>query len=188
MQPHTTHTLPPPPFPPPPLPPPPSPSIPPPPLSPSSVGPRGSALCAYPADNTAETGQDGRTESVFDVFREDLTSDSAATTLVENQYVEVRWRGWRGGGVEGVEGVEGCPRLPYVPYVTHGPSLSLSLPTPSVTLLVVPVRRNSWCWSTHPSRSARLELTPSSSWMTSCMSLPPWMSSLVLPLSPHPVP
>ena len=69
------------------------------PLSPSSVGPRGSALCAYPADNTAETGQDGRTESVFDVFREDLTSDSAATTLVENQYVEVRWRGGGGGGL-----------------------------------------------------------------------------------------
>ena len=154
-------------------------------LPPSSVGPRGSALCAYPADNTAETGQDGRTESVFDIFREDLTSDSAATTLVENQYVEVRWRGWRGGGVEEVEG---CPRLPHVSKPVPLPSLSLSLPAPSVTLLVVPVMRNSWCWSTHPSRSARLELTPSSSWMTSCMSLPPWMSSLVLPLSPHPVP
>ena len=60
-----------------------------------SVGPQGSALCVYPADNTLETGGDGRSESVFDIFREDLTSASEEGTLVENSYVEVSMVKWR---------------------------------------------------------------------------------------------
>ena len=59
-----------------------------------SVGPRGSALCVYPADNTVETGGDGHSESAFDIFREDLTSDSDTTTLVMNTYVEVSMVEW----------------------------------------------------------------------------------------------
>ncbi|CAI8036885.1 Semaphorin-1A [Geodia barretti] len=53
-----------------------------------SNGPVGSALCVYPADNSVETSAvAGRTKSVFDIFREDITSDLEDTT-VENAFVE----------------------------------------------------------------------------------------------------
>lgn len=53
-----------------------------------SNGPVGSAICVYPADNSIENSGNGRTSSVFDIFREDLVND-VDSTLEENNFVEV---------------------------------------------------------------------------------------------------
>ena len=47
---------------------------------------------------------DGRSESVFDIFREDLTANSEGDGLVENDLVEVRREDGWGGRVGGGEG------------------------------------------------------------------------------------
>ena len=52
-------------------------------------GPVGSAVCVYSADNTLQTGGDGRSQSVFDVFRENVTF-SPDSSPVDNSFFEVR--------------------------------------------------------------------------------------------------
>lgn len=51
-----------------------------------SNGPHGTAICAYSAENSAEHGGNGLSQSMFDIFRADLVTPDgmeAENTLVE---------------------------------------------------------------------------------------------------------
>ena len=55
-------------------------------LSLLSVGPHGTAICVYSAENTAPGGGTGRSQSMFDIFREDLEGMNGE---VENNFIAV---------------------------------------------------------------------------------------------------
>lgn len=56
-----------------------------------SIGPPGTAICAYRADDSTTTGGTGFNRGIFDIFREDLTivMPDGMTAERENTYVEV---------------------------------------------------------------------------------------------------
>ena len=56
-----------------------------------SIGPPGTAICAYRADNSLNTGGTGFNRGIFDIFREDLTvvMPDGTTAERENTFVEV---------------------------------------------------------------------------------------------------
>lgn len=55
------------------------------------IGPPGTAICAYRADNSLTTGGTGFNRGIFDIFREDLTvvRSDGTTGERENTFVEV---------------------------------------------------------------------------------------------------
>ena len=55
------------------------------------IGPPGTAICAYRADNSLTTGGTGFNRGIFDIFREDLTvvMPDGTTAERENTFVEV---------------------------------------------------------------------------------------------------
>ena len=60
-------------------------------LSIFSIGPPGTAICAYRADDSMSNGGGGLNHGIFDIFRADLTVVMANgnTEERENTYVEV---------------------------------------------------------------------------------------------------
>ena len=56
-----------------------------------SIGPPGTAICAYRADDSMTTGGTGFNRGIFDIFREDLTvvMSNGMTAERENTFVEV---------------------------------------------------------------------------------------------------
>jgi hypothetical protein len=50
------------------------------------VGPHGTAICVYNAENTEEIGGNGRSQSMFDIFREDLQTPDGGRN--ENDYIK----------------------------------------------------------------------------------------------------
>ena len=52
----------------------------------SSIGPIGTAICAYRADNSVERGDAGFNRGIFDIFREDL--QDAQGNEFESTFVE----------------------------------------------------------------------------------------------------
>ena len=66
-------------------------------IYPPSNAPLGSAVCAYGTSNTVSFGSHGRSGSLFDVYRSDLTSDPQdPQSLQTHTYTEV-------GGIVGTE-------------------------------------------------------------------------------------
>ena len=59
------------------------------------IGPVGSAVCAYRADNSlTPQGNGGNNRGIFDIFRSDIQVVNQATLMVteeENTFVEVRY-------------------------------------------------------------------------------------------------
>ena len=60
-----------------------------------SIGPEGTAICAYPADNSLATGAAsmGYNRGIFDIFREDLSnpnpSPDGTDGELQNTFLEV---------------------------------------------------------------------------------------------------
>lgn len=60
-------------------------------IVPFSIGPPGTAICAYRADDSSTTGGTGFNRGIFDIFREDLIEvmPNGMTAERENDFVEV---------------------------------------------------------------------------------------------------
>ena len=60
-------------------------------LSTFSIGPPGTAICAYRADNSKATGGHGFNRGIFDIFREDLITGTSDGMYYEreNTFIEV---------------------------------------------------------------------------------------------------
>ena len=56
------------------------------------IGPVGSAVCAYRADNSlTPQGTGGHNRGIFDIFRSDIQVVNQLVTEEENTFVEVRY-------------------------------------------------------------------------------------------------
>ena len=58
------------------------------------IGPAGTAICAYRADNSLTSGRGGHNLGIFDIFREDIRVNAvvggASAHEEENRFTEVR--------------------------------------------------------------------------------------------------
>lgn len=73
------------------------------------IGPVGTAICVYRADNSIETGESGFNRGIFDIFREDL--QDTAGQEVESTFVECRPAGRTNANSELIQVVQDVSQI-----------------------------------------------------------------------------